>query len=67
MIHRALVDVDEKGTEAAAATATMLPTAIPLQQAQPLVIRIDRPFLFMIVDTKSSAVLFIGRMVDPSA
>jgi serpin B len=64
IVHAAVVDVGEEGTEAAAATAaTMVAKAIRLPPAQ--VFRVDRPFLFAIVDETTGAVLFEGRIADP--
>lgn len=65
VVHKAFVKVDEKGTEAAAATAVVMATkgAMPLPSTA---FRVDRPFLFMIVDKKTGLLLFMGRVVDPS-
>jgi serine protease inhibitor len=64
VLHRALVTVDEKGTEAAAATSVILaPTSILLPQAK---LTIDRPFIFIIRDIASRQILFIGRVLDPT-
>ncbi len=64
VLHRALVTVDEKGTEAAAATSVILaPTSITLPQAK---LTIDRPFIFIIRDITSRQILFIGRVLDPT-
>ena len=64
VIHKAFVDVNETGTEAAAATGIVVGvTAVP---PPPPVFRADRPFLFLIRDTRSGAVLFAGRVNDPS-
>lgn len=67
VLHKAWVAVDEKGTEAAAATAAMMAcgAAIPEQVPFVPVFRADRPFLFFIRDTASGAILFVGRVVDP--
>lgn len=62
VFHKAFVKVDEKGTEAAAATA-----AVPEVTSMPMPINIDRPFLFFIVDRASSTILFMGRVADPSS
>lgn len=63
VVHKAFVAVDEKGTEAAAATGViMLPTAIVSPQN---VFIADHPFLFLIRDQTTGAVLFIGRVCDP--
>lgn len=61
--HKAFVKVDEKGTEAAAATAIVAgDTAAPLETA---IVHIDRPFLFAIRDVPTGAMLFLGRVVAP--
>jgi serpin B len=65
VVHKAFVAVDEKGTEAAAATAViMAPTSAMPVEAITLVI--DRPFIFVIRDIPSGQILFIGRVLDPS-
>jgi len=64
VIHQANIDVDEKGTEAAAATAVILrATSAP---ADPAVLTVDRPFLFALRDTETGAIVFLGRVADPS-
>ena len=64
VIHQANIDVDEKGTEAAAATAVVMrATAMP---AEPVTVRVDRPFLFALRDVPTGAILFLGRVADPS-
>ncbi len=64
VIHQANIDVDEKGTEAAAATAVVMrESAIP---GEPVAFRADRPFLYAIVDVPTGAALFLGRVGDPS-
>jgi serpin B len=61
--HRAMIDVTEQGTEAAAATGIgMSTTAL---QPEPEMFRVDRPFLFAIIDDETNAVLFEGRIEDP--
>lgn len=66
VIHKAYVDVNEEGTEAAAATAvTMRALAMPALHAAPPVFRADHPFVFMIRDHRSASILFMGRMADP--
>jgi serpin B len=65
VIHQAFVDVDEHGTEAAAATAVV--TRAGRRPPQPVVFRADHPFLFFIRDAQSGVVLFAGRLADPSA
>jgi len=64
VIHQAYVDVNEEGTEAAAATAvTMKLTSIGPDRTP--VFRADHPFLFMIRDAKSNSILFLGRVENP--
>ena len=63
VIHKAFVDVNEEGTEAAAATAViMIRGAAP---APPPVFRADHPFIYLIRDRKSGSILFMGRVVNP--
>lgn len=65
-IHKAFIDVNEQGTEAAAATSTiMVATAMRAYAPPPIVFRADHPFLFLIRDTRSGAILFLGRLEDP--
>jgi len=65
VIHKAFVSVDEAGTEAAAATAVIMPTAAP--PGAIVEVTIDRPFIFLIRDIETGAILFVGRVVNPSA
>ena len=67
VVHQANIDVDEKGTEAAAATAVAGATGGPGDTSEPIVIRADRPFLFVLTDVPTDAILFMGRVTDPSA
>ncbi len=67
VIHKAYVDVNEEGTEAAAATAVVVARATVMRRPEPIpVFRADHPFLFLIRDTRSGAILFLGRVEDPS-
>lgn len=66
VLHKAFISVDEEGTEAAAATAVIMGVGAGAPTEEPLEIRIDRPFLFLIRDTQTGAVLFLGRVMDPS-
>jgi len=64
VVHQAYVDVNEEGTEAAAATGvTMKLTAIAPGKVP--VFRADHPFLFMIRDIRSGSILFLGRTMNP--
>jgi serpin B len=66
--HKAFIEVDEKGTEAAAASALALgPGGPPPKAEAPVVFRADHPFLFLVRDTETGAILFIGHVVSPSA
>jgi serpin B len=65
VIHQANIDVDEAGTEAAAATAVVMDAgAAP---GEPITLVVDRPFLFAIRDLETGAIVFLGRITDPSA
>ncbi len=65
VVHKAFVSVDEAGTEAAAATAVVMElTAVP---GEPVEVTIDHPFIFLIRDIETGAILFVGRVVNPSA
>jgi serpin B len=64
VIHQAKIDVDEKGTTAAAATAVVMrATAAP---GEPVTLTVDHPFLFALRDVPTGTVLFLGRVTDPS-
>jgi serpin B len=60
--HKAYVEVNEEGTEAAAATAVEMATK--MMQRTP-VFRADHPFLFVVRDNVTGSILFMGRVVDP--
>jgi serpin B len=63
VIHKTFVDVDEKGTEAAAVTLPMLAGSAPPREL--VQFHVDRPFLFVIRDLPTGTPLFMGRVVDP--
>jgi len=63
VVHKAFVDVNEEGTEAAAATAVVMLRAAA---KPPPVFRADHPFVFLIRDTRSGSILFLGRMIKPT-
>jgi leukocyte elastase inhibitor len=66
VLHRAVIDVAEESTEAAAATAVVIrPTAMAPPAAQPEPFRADHPFLFYLVDDTTGLILFQGRISDP--
>src|SRR5690606_15118498 len=63
VIHKAIIDVNEKGTEAAAATAVVIvDTSVPVADVE---LDLNRPFLFLIRDVETNAILFLGRLADP--
>jgi len=64
VIHKAFVDVNEEGTEAAAATAVVMLKAVAPKK--PIVFRADHPFIFLIRDNHSGSILFFGRLVEPT-
>lgn len=71
VIHKANIDVDEKGSEAAAVTAVVMGGVIVTGSRgppppPPFVFRADHPFMFLLRDKRSGAILFIGRLVDPN-
>ena len=65
VVHKAFVDVNEEGTVAAAATGTAIRMLAIMAQPTPI-FRADHPFIFMIRDTHSGSIFFLGRIVDPS-
>jgi serpin B len=64
VLHKAFVDVNEEGTEAAAATAIVMRAkgiATP-----PPIFRVDHPFVFLIQENRTGSILFMGRVTDPT-
>ncbi|MFO8009294.1 MAG: serpin family protein [Dehalococcoidia bacterium] len=65
VFHKAFVSVDEKGTEAAAATAVIVGVeSVPMTD---VTLTVDRPFIFLIRDTESGSILFMGRVLNPAS
>ncbi len=64
--HKAFIAVDEAGTEAAAATAVSMKAGSAAPTDEPVPFVADHPFLFLVRDTKTGAILFMGRLVDPA-
>ena len=63
--QKAVIRVDEKGTEAAAVTGVMVKSTSAMPEKQPVEVFFDEPFLYMIVDLKSQTLLFMGIMDCP--
>ena len=63
VVHKAFVSVDERGTEAAAATGVVVSVSSPVKD--PIPVTVDRPFIFLIRDTATGTVLFLGRVMNP--
>jgi serpin B len=66
VIHKVFVDTDESGTEAAASTAILGLTGAAPNPGKPIEFIADHPFLYLIRDDTTGAILFVGRVVDPS-
>ena len=64
VVHKAFVSVDEEGTEASAATVVAVPDSDPGKE--PIAVTVDRPFIFLIRDTGTDTVLFLGRVSNPN-
>jgi serpin B len=65
VVHKAFVDVNESGTEAAAATGVII--GIESAPPPPFEVTVDRPFVFFIRDTETGTILFVGRIMDPTS
>jgi len=65
VIHQAYVKVDEKGTEAAAATAVII-EATSAKPTERKIFRADHPFIFIIQEKETGNILFLGKVVDPT-
>src|SRR5271157_958384 len=67
VLHKAFVDVNEEGTEAAAATGVVVTARAMMRPQEPALFRADHPFLFLIVDNRTKSILFLGRVINPKA
>jgi len=69
VIHKAFIEINEEGTEAAAATAVVMTIESigPHDPPRPKEFIADHPFLFYIIDNETKAILFMGRLMEPSA
>ena len=66
VFHKTFIALDEKGTEAAAATAVVMArAAAAIRETKPIEVKVDRPFLFAIQHRTTGACLFLGRVMDP--
>jgi serpin B len=65
LLHKALITVDETRTEAAAATVGFMAFGA-IESTEPVVFKIDRPFIFLIYDIPTGTILFLGKVLDPS-
>jgi len=66
VIHKAYVEVNEEGTEAAAATGVVIGVT-SVAPARPVVFRADHPFLFLVRDNRTGSILFLARLANPAA
>lgn len=66
IVHQAVLRVDEAGLEGAAATAAMMRLTAIVREPDPIRVRVDRPFLFLVRHRESGAVYFLARVTDPS-
>ena len=64
-VHKAFIDLDEAGTEAAAATAVVAGVTSAPPVGEPPVFKADHPFLFLIRDNETQSILFMGRLTNP--
>jgi len=64
VLHKAVIEVNEKGSEAAAATVVEMITSMP-EVEEIIEFRVDRPFLFVIADDRTGSILFMGKVVEP--
>jgi serpin B len=65
VVHQAFIDVDEQGTEAAAATAVGMRAMALRRGPEPIPVTVDRPFLFAIIDQTAGLPLFLGQVTRP--
>ncbi len=66
ILHKTFIEVGEEGTEAAAATAViMMKMSLPPQDNDAVVFRAERPFIYLIKDNRSGAIIFIGKYTKP--
>lgn len=61
VLHKAIIEVNEEGSEAAAATAVIMPTSAPIE---PITFIADRPFVFLITDDTTGTIMFMGKVLS---
>ena len=64
VVHKSFVSVDEAGTEAAAASGVIMD--LKAMPGEPVEVTVDHPFIYLIRDIETDAILFIGRVMNPS-
>ena len=67
VIHKAFIDVNEVGTEAAAATAIGIRATMAIKPTPPTPFRADHPFLFLLRDRRTGSLLFLGCLNRPES
>jgi serpin B len=67
VVHKAFCEINEEGTEAAAATGVVMraASAVPIKEPPPVEFKADHPYLYLIRDTQTGSLLFLGRVADP--
>ena len=67
VVHKAFCEINEEGTEAAAATGVVMrvASAVPSKEPPPVEFKADHPYLYLIRDTQTGSLLFLGRVADP--
>jgi serpin B len=64
ILHKVVIDVDENGTEAAAATGVVITKRTANMIVDPVVFRVDHPFIYLIRDNRNDVILFLGQIND---
>ncbi|HOJ49670.1 MAG TPA: serpin family protein [Spirochaetota bacterium] len=64
ILHKAFIEVDEKGTEAAAATAIIMNTKSVKIDFDKIIFKVDKPFIFFIIDNDTKSILFLGKVLN---
>ncbi len=67
VLHKAVIEVNESGTEASAATAVITSRSVGVgKESKPIVFKADHPFIFLIREKSTGIILFIGNLVKPA-